>query len=540
MTNVGGDTTHTTGTITESGAGSEGTGVAGSLAINIVNGNHTEAVVESGAVANVGSGNVTVKAENNEKDIASATASAKGGDTGVGASVSLNVLLDSITRAEIEDGARLTGGNDLLITADASRTVETAVAAGAKGGTAVTPAVSLVVLKNDRATARLGSTPDAGTQLFAGSATIRATHTADVSKTTAKAESEGETAVGADVAINVILEWSTLAEIARSISASSVSITAQTTMNSGTKAEASASGASSDDEDGDADTKSNKQVSGNDNTKNTGTGTLPTASSGTTEGNDASSSETGSEGGGVGVAAAISVNWVDTQNTARIAGGITVIGRTGAVSVSAQNQTDASAISIGIALNTDSLTSEESSNQIGAAVGLNVALIKNTATIGAGATVTGNGITAEAITPTGQRNDFTVWGMAAAGGKSDVSVAGSIAVQFVDFRTTASVGKGARLTSTGPVSVTATAPLGLQSLALAGAFSEDGNAVGAAIVVNILRDVDTQAFIDSDTTLGGTTHVDATENDLNDAVCSGRMTLAEAQRRESALKHGDG
>ena len=100
--------------------------------------------------------------------------------------------------------------------------------------------------------------------------------------------------------------------------------------------------------------------------------------------------------------------------------------------------------------------------------------------------------------------------MAAAGGKSDVSVAGSIAVQFVDFRTTASVAKGARLTSTGAVSVAATAPLGLQSLALAGAFSQDGNAVGAAIVVNILRDVDTQAFIDSDTTAGGTTHVDAT------------------------------
>jgi len=36
------------------------------------------------------------------------------------------------------------------------------------------------------------------------------------------------------------------------------------------------------------------------------------------------------------------------------------------------------------------------------------------------------------------------------------------------------------------------------------------------------------------------THVDATENDLNEAVCSGRLTLAEAQRRESALKHGSG
>jgi hypothetical protein len=34
--------------------------------------------------------------------------------------------------------------------------------------------------------------------------------------------------------------------------------------------------------------------------------------------------------------------------------------------------------------------------------------------------------------------------------------------------------------------------------------------------------------------------VDRTENDLNDAVCSGRLTLAQAQREESALKHRDG
>jgi hypothetical protein len=33
-------------------------------------------------------------------------------------------------------------------------------------------------------------------------------------------------------------------------------------------------------------------------------------------------------------------------------------------------------------------------------------------------------------------------------------------------------------------------------------------------------------------------HVDTTENDLNDLVCAGRLSLAEAQRRESALKHG--
>jgi hypothetical protein len=35
-------------------------------------------------------------------------------------------------------------------------------------------------------------------------------------------------------------------------------------------------------------------------------------------------------------------------------------------------------------------------------------------------------------------------------------------------------------------------------------------------------------------------HVDRTENELNDAVCEGRLSLAEAQLRESALKHGGG
>jgi len=35
-------------------------------------------------------------------------------------------------------------------------------------------------------------------------------------------------------------------------------------------------------------------------------------------------------------------------------------------------------------------------------------------------------------------------------------------------------------------------------------------------------------------------HVDTIENDLNRQVCDGTLALAEAQRRESALKHGQG
>ena len=34
--------------------------------------------------------------------------------------------------------------------------------------------------------------------------------------------------------------------------------------------------------------------------------------------------------------------------------------------------------------------------------------------------------------------------------------------------------------------------------------------------------------------------VDRIENELNDRVCSGSLTLADAQRRESALKHASG
>jgi hypothetical protein len=34
--------------------------------------------------------------------------------------------------------------------------------------------------------------------------------------------------------------------------------------------------------------------------------------------------------------------------------------------------------------------------------------------------------------------------------------------------------------------------------------------------------------------------VDRIENELNDAVCSGSLSLAEAQRKESALKHSAG
>src|SRR5260370_26613014 len=48
--------------------------------------------------------------------------------------------------------------------------------------------------------------------------------------------------------------------------------------------------------------------------------------------------------------------------------------------------------------------------------------------------------------------------------------------------------------------------MGLQNLAVAGGLSTEGTAVGGAIIVNILNDVLTQAFIDSGDSV---THVDS-------------------------------
>ena len=73
-----------------SGAGSDKVGIAGALALNIVS-NQTRALVPAGSVT-AGAGDVTLRAVNNEVDLAKASSKAKGATVGVGASLALNVL----------------------------------------------------------------------------------------------------------------------------------------------------------------------------------------------------------------------------------------------------------------------------------------------------------------------------------------------------------------------------------------------------------------------------------------------------------------
>ncbi len=504
MRNVSGNTQHLIKADAFAGASkASDVGVAGALALNIVV-NHTEAVVANGANATSTGGALTLNAVSDEKDVANASGKEEGGGSsvGVGAAVSINVLTPSVVRAEAEDsaGLTLTSGSTVSVTAIGTRVVETTVEAGSKGSTSISPAVALVIDKDDAVTARLGTS---GTSLSAsGAATISATHTGDLSKTTAKAEAAGSSvSVGADISLNIVLNWTTTAEVARDLTASAVTIGATSTMNSAARSDASAKG--NDSSDSDADSKSQQQVDNNPNTTGKA-GTLPKANDSTSQANGQTSGQTGGNSGNVGIAAAIAVNWTVTTNSASIGAGAHVTGTSGLVKVSATNDSDAAAKATGIAFDMSGST------EIGAAVGLNVEDMTNTASVGQDAVVQGAGVTVEAIIPAGHENDFTIWGFAAAGGKSSTSIAGSAAIQVLSFDTEASIGAGAHVTSSAGIGVNATNKIGLQNLAIAAAgnFSGSSPAVGGAVAVTVMPDVTTKAFVDSDDS-SHITHLDA-------------------------------
>src|SRR5690606_33150631 len=88
----------------------------------------TTAALQSGSVVDAGAGAVTVKAENSTESTVEAKASADAGNTGVGASIGINVAVNNATTALID--GQLTGGGDVTVGAEGSHDVNTTVTAG--------------------------------------------------------------------------------------------------------------------------------------------------------------------------------------------------------------------------------------------------------------------------------------------------------------------------------------------------------------------------------------------------------------------------
>uniref|UniRef100_UPI0032217262 beta strand repeat-containing protein n=1 Tax=Microbacterium sp. TaxID=51671 RepID=UPI0032217262 len=489
MTAVGSDRSHDFSAIANAGAGSPDVGVAGAVALNIVT-DRTEAWIPSSAVVDFGTGDVVVAAENLRTDTAKAKADAKGGgsSTGVGASVAINVIAVNLTRAEIEDGADVTGGANVWVTADATDTVIAEVTAGSSGGNAVSPAVGINVVL-PVTLARIG-TPGPRPFVASGDIVVRGTYKGSATVTGNADAAGASVAVGAIIVINVV-DIDPIAAVYRDITGASLWLIATTELHTRAEATASAQGTKSSTQGGaqNSDAQAQDQLSGTPATSGT-TGSLPSASSNVSSANGQANSQSGQSSDGVGVGAAVTVNWVTVENEAIVAPGL-VITLTGALAVLATNETDAVAKAIGT-----SYSLETSSSNIGAAVGLNVVTVTNRGSIGAGATITAGSVSITGITPTGARNDFQTWAISAAGGRGDASVAGSVGVQVLQLVNEAVIGEGSSLTVTGNVGLDASNPMGLQTLAVSGAFTTSGTGVGAAIVVQYV-DATTRAHIDS-------------------------------------------
>ena len=496
------------------GAGKTDVGIAGAVAINIVTNDKTDALVEGGS-ATLSSADITIKAQANELDLAKADSEAEDAKSaGVGAAVALNVLTSTETKAVVSDGVAITGGRNVDIEALSRRQTETEVNMGASGDdTSVAPGVALVVLDGEDTVAKLGTSSTGLT--VTGTVTVKASHDGDFSAE-AKSVAAGSTAVGVSIALNIVLNWNTLAEVDRDVSGTKVEIGADSSTNTEAHADATTKGADKNDNGGSGGKKSSDEraqgeITDNPNTSgNSNTSSLPKAgdsNTGTGKGN----SETGAQGGdsnsgGVGVAASVSLNWVVTTNKAKIGNNAHVTATDDELTLSAGNSTQAAAKATGLSASSDG-------SHIAAAVGVNVADITNNATVGQDAVLEGHGITIEAVNAGDKKNQLIVWGLAGAGGSSEdnggASVAASIGVEVVFFHTEASVAKGAHLISHGDVDVKAQNAIGIQNMALSGAASAGGAGVGGAIVVNVFPNITTTAFIDSDT-FSHVTQVDAT------------------------------
>ncbi|MEL6550928.1 MAG: hypothetical protein AAFQ54_11865, partial [Pseudomonadota bacterium] len=240
MKDVEGNDSHDFQADAKAGASGGDTGIAGAFALGIT-GATTQAAVETGADVDAGTGDVTLSAAANSTDTVTAGAAQEGGSTtGVGASVAIGVS-DYATTAEIANGAILTGGANLTLTAagdhDATTTATSGAAAG--DGTGVGGAIAIDV--HDRATtARVGT----GAPLtLTGNLAATATHSGS-SETTADSDvTGGNAAVGVSIALAFVDDDGT-ATLARDATvAGTASFTADVDGASKATAKASAAGA---------------------------------------------------------------------------------------------------------------------------------------------------------------------------------------------------------------------------------------------------------------------------------------------------------
>ena len=479
------------------GAGSGKVGIAGSLALNLID-TESLAQIRQGAHVTIvpgDTGAISLGADDRTHvsgQALPAEGGASGSKVGIGASVAVNIIANRSV-AEVQNNATLTDLGALDIAASGDHAVDTEVEAGASGGIAITPAVALAIV-NNTTTARLGT---GATLTNPGAVTLSVEHTSTTT-TSAKGSAQGEkAAVGAAVGI-VLLNDVASATVERDIDTATgaVSVSAHASSASTNTATASAVGGKSDEDAGQTDSTtgqkkedasvddkvSNQTDFGKKNQTRSGVGNADQQSA--TDSADNNKTSASSDEGKVAVAAAVAVNIVSATSTARVADGVTV--KTGgALTLSASGNTDSSASSDG------STVGSTAKVGIGAAVSVNKVDAHNQAAIGSGAQVTAHGVTVEStMTDVGGDTTNTVAAEAKSGaGASNVGIAASLALNLADTSGKALIESGAGVDAGGAVSLTAENDSKITATA---APTTDGGAtggkvgIGASVALNLI------------------------------------------------------
>ena len=282
-------------------------GFAGSLGINVVIEDHEAYLDQNAKLTLTGSTNTTFEAHSNISDIDKALPSDKGGTAsgvGIGASVAVNYGQDT-TQALIQNGATLTGANNLSLTALSAHTMQTIATGGGEGGTQITPIIAISVADDDNA-ASLGS----GSLLTIGGILLATSTLTNVVSTNASGDTKSDkTGVGISIALNIINDHSTSTTGRDITSGGAMSFLSTTVSGSESTATASVVGGSGDDSSGQSTDSQTNAAKGLGDSQASTQDSKATGKASKAKGSEGASSPSQSTSdGSISVAGAIAVN----------------------------------------------------------------------------------------------------------------------------------------------------------------------------------------------------------------------------------------
>ncbi len=498
-----------------SGAGSADVGVAGALALNVVD-TDSDALIGSDGDVTASAGQLALSAANEVHTDASAQSQATPqSQLGVGASVSVDIVDDNV-RAAVADGAVARQAGNALLTQDGALLqlvangddVDASTAtAGAAGGTATASTVALTYAQHTTE-AQLES----GGQINAGSVKLQADQSTDTNTTASGAAASSTAAVGAVLGVGIVRD-NTIADSAGTmVAGGAVRILADGDTTSSTNATASVRGSSS-----------------------TGTplATLTSAQLaflGTPSGVTVPAAQDAD--GTVNVAAALGVGVTLGTVAATVSSGR--VTTQGTLTLSASG-----------AIEGDTLASSRSLNVglvgtgIGGAVALNVGTAHFTAQVNTGISV--GGLVLSTSSTEGQQQPSEFSATAQSGRSSSVlGIAGSLAINVASTDSEAVLTPHAQVNVNGG-NISVTAGGGAQTSATATAQPSTGDAVGvgASVAINVAFDTTHGALDQSQISNGGNLSIAAQSQSGANALAVAGTNAANATAGAVSINFAD-